>query len=389
MAFNIKKKQPAPDTGNNDDSDIIDELPPDDSEQTGNDGESDNLDFPEDWGIDESTIGKSNVVATQSWVFRLVRTLWNWTKFFATKALRVAGPIHAQRVKTVELEADNAFASRFTLLDSDGRPALLYIKNGKLQVDYDYRNAFIYPCGLPGNSNIEVRKFIYRFPDVASNFFGLTPYETLLNFVPYESQEYREYNEKKCYKLCPASGDDKVVDQTLLVTCNQLKKIVGVKILDENGNMHKIKLLPDTGTYRKLTINMPCFKSTTNEETAYVTLPKNAILSGPTNSAQQTQHFLPPFLNPPGCPFMPPPGNPMNMQQLQNDLFSDVDYETNPFDDLGEQDEQQEVQEETIQPGYEVRYQDYSTNTYCNLTLKENDFEPNKEQFLVIMTQDA
>ena len=79
MAFNLKRKTIAkvgkrlPST-EPDDGDIEDIEPID--------GETEDS-FAPGFPL-PSVIGKSNVVATQSWVYRILKMFWNWTRFFAT-----------------------------------------------------------------------------------------------------------------------------------------------------------------------------------------------------------------------------------------------------------------------------------------------------------------
>ena len=54
-----------------------------------------NFPKPCPWGI---PFKKSNVVATQSWVWNILNKAWNWTKFFATQSLQVAGGMTAGKV---------------------------------------------------------------------------------------------------------------------------------------------------------------------------------------------------------------------------------------------------------------------------------------------------
>lgn len=96
---------------------------------------------------------------------------------------------------------------------------------------------------------------------VAGNFVGLTPYELLLNFVPFESNSVKQFNGIDCYRICSADGEDIRVDGTFLITCPQTKKIVGVEVLDADGQPVKQLLeIPSDVTCRRLTINMPSFK---------------------------------------------------------------------------------------------------------------------------------
>ena len=109
MAFNIKKKSKGkrlPSPTDNVGADTTPDggtPPPDDG---GSDEPQEGIITPPDPITDfPFPIGdtKSNVVATQSWVYKTLRGFWNWTKFFATQSMRVAGGLYARRVKTMEL----------------------------------------------------------------------------------------------------------------------------------------------------------------------------------------------------------------------------------------------------------------------------------------------
>ena len=189
----------------------------------------------------------SNVVATQSWVFGVLRKFWDWTRFFATKTLRVAGSVHAGRVVTNEVQTGDAYARKLMLIDPVGRPAVVYINElGELKVDYEFRDVFFYPG--PDDDEIKIKNFVYKFgtePEViARNFVGLTPFEIMLNYVPFESNCHKELNNKVCYKICAADGGEERVDKTMLVTCPQTKKIVGVEVIDAAGEFVKYILDP-------------------------------------------------------------------------------------------------------------------------------------------------
>ena len=88
--------------------------------------ETETNELPE-YGIVDPTSEKSNVVATQSWVFKVLNNFWKWTKFFATESMQVAGGIHAGRVKTCELQTNDIYATKIYLLDREGRPCVLHV----------------------------------------------------------------------------------------------------------------------------------------------------------------------------------------------------------------------------------------------------------------------
>lgn len=170
MAFNVKKNKrlPAQDDG-------VTEV--ETGEDTGIIVQPESNPF----GMEEN---KSNVVATQSWVWQVIKKVWGWTKFFATESAQVAGGLTAGRIKTNELQTGDIYAQKIVLLDPDGKPAVLHINgSGELKIDYDYQDVFIYP------GDLDIRNYVYRYgtkpENMATNFVGLTPYETLLNFIPY------------------------------------------------------------------------------------------------------------------------------------------------------------------------------------------------------------
>lgn len=378
----------------------------------------------------------NNVVATQSWVKSMLDKFRDWTKFFATEQLEVGGTINAGRLKTVDLQTNDIYASRLTLLDPNGRPAQVYIdEKGNLQINYDFQDVFIYP----GLGDVEIKRYVYRYgflpEQIASNFVGLTPYQTLANFVPYDATEAKKFNDKICFKFCEADGRDVLIDKTMLFMCNQTKRIVGIDVWDEYGELipQKCIVLPTDKVYRKVTLNMPSFindipfpcphnhehcpehdkmheqeheavahgEDGTCGETqdgnlhpgrvttghihhgiARVILPGDYPMSA---SGDEWEAFQPPYLNP--CrpsylwhpsPFVPPmPPHPY--PHLTHDIYEDYGGLTceafnKPLN---------------IEPGYKVVYEDYETNTYYNICLKRSYFLQNKKQFISIKTTDA
>lgn len=348
-----------------------------------------------------------NVVATQSWVYRTLKGFWNWTRFFATQSLQVAGGMYAKRVKTGELQGDEIYAKKLVLIDPNGKPAVVYIDElGNLQRQYKYEDVFMYaPKG------IDVKSYVYRFPNIISNFAGLTPIETMLNFIPYQTNDTKEFNGVNCPRICEADGGDELLKETFLIKCQETKKIVGLKVVDSDGELVKqLDFAPPEGKIvRRLTINMPCFAPTSglDDETCYVVLPGD-ILDG----YGQFKPFVPPFLKPPvppppffppTPPVVPPHVRPTVPPNLSPDLFDDQEIEDgddlfadigNEFADLGNEDSEPSEDETPNQPlyigpDYQVIYENYHRNTYSNVVLKRNDFDTNKEQYLMVETVDA
>lgn len=356
MAFKTKKRLPAQDTGNETDSTT-------------------------------SSIGgnntSSNVVATQSWVVNALKRFWDWTRFFATEQLKVAGSINSGRVKTCELETNDLYAHRFMLLDDDGRPAVITLKNGILDVDYDFQDVFMYSGELP------VFNYVWRFPDsTIDNFIGLTPYETYVNFIPFTSNENAEMEGKTCPRLCSADGKDELASKfPLLVKCPRTRRIARLEVLDEDGELVKSIEIPETegSPTRILTINMPCFKRTDDDSVEYVCLPSSGTIEEFNNNG-----VIPPFLKPTDCecgchhPFVPPAP-----ETLSPDIFDDTPIQDQEplFDDVPDGGNGWMDFDETTKDQYETSYENYATRTYSNVVLKKSDFNLNQKQFLSIVTE--
>lgn len=420
MAFKIKKGKRIPNENDNEDVEntdttdtgVTDEGSSDDgsSEDGGSDEtEQTNNVYPEIHVVPPGfplppSILKSNVVATQSWVYRTLKGFWNWTKFFATQTLQVAGRMYAKKIKTLELQGDDIYAKRLVLLDPKGKPAIVWIdENGDLQREYKYEDVYLYL-----QDGVEVKSYVYRFPEIITNFYGLTPIETYINFIPYQSNDTKELNGNTCPRLCEADEADEIIKETLLLRCNETQRIVGLKVLDSDGELLKrLDFTPPDGVnVRRITVNMPCFKPAEGQEgeTSYVVLP-GEIMDG--NS--QFRPFVPPFLKPPMpppqfCPPTPPVVPPVVKPivvppNLSPDLFDDKHIDeledaswlfsdgNSGFNNIGTE---QEGEEETpnqpfyIQPGYQVAYEPYHANTYSNVIVKRSDFDKNKEQYLAL-----
>ena len=107
---------------------------------------------------------------------------------------------------------------------------------------------FVYPV-----DGINVLKYVYRYPTMIDNFTGLTPYETYINFIPYESNETCKLDGKDCPRLCSANGKQiPVLPVPMLITCPTMKKIVGLEIVDEDGNSVKSLEIPQRGRYARM-----------------------------------------------------------------------------------------------------------------------------------------
>lgn len=276
---------------------------------------------------------KSNVVATQSWVFHVLRKFWNWTRFFATQSIRVAGGMYARKIKTGELEGDEIYAKRLVLLDPKGKPTVVYIdEEGNLKHEYKFEDLFIF-----GDSEVELKRYAYRYPEISANFIGVTPMETLLNFIPFQSEEAKEFNGVMCPKIGEADGAEELIKETLLLKCPETKKITGLKIVDADGNpIRTLDFEPPEGVnVRRLTINMPSFKPPEGEEGE----PCRVVLPGDIMDGYgRFKPFVPPFLKPPYPPpphlFPPtPPVVPPHIKPVPPKLSPDL-FDDKSLDDL-------------------------------------------------------
>jgi hypothetical protein len=98
---------------------------------------------------------------------------------------------------------------------------------------------------------------------------------------------------------------------------------------------------------------------------------------------------LPPFLRPIDCecgchhPFRPP-----IPQTLSPDIFDDnpVIDPDHLFDDDDSGNGWMDFDAST-KDEYEAAYENYATNTYSNVILKNSDFDLNKKQFLRVVTE--
>ena len=245
MAFIVKKGKKSKRIANPNQEDYTDpeagttdgDSSDDSSEETEDTGHEGEIDFvPPGFPIPPKFLG-SNVVATQSWVYRMMKGFWNWTRFFATQTLQVASEMYSKRIKTEELQGGDVYAKRLVLLDPKGKPAVVYIdENGDLQREYKFEDVFLY-----GGDGVDIKSYFYRIPgNIMANFVGLTPIETLMNFTPFQKiDDSVEFNGKTCPRLCEADGIDELVKETLLLKCPQTKKIVGLKVVDSDGELVK------------------------------------------------------------------------------------------------------------------------------------------------------
>lgn len=252
-------------------------------------------------------------------------------------------------------------------------------------MDYDFHNAYLYPV-----DGVDTLRYVYRYPDMMDNFIKLTPYETYINFIPFDSNEKATLNDRVCPRICQTDG--KVVPiypYPMLMKCPLTKRISKVQIMDEDGNFMKEMEVPSTAKgnpTRLLTINMPCFKEDTTQEMVYVVLPSAASIDAYTKNS-----VVPPFLRPAppnGCGCCPPkPPHHMADDCLfwSDDTFEDDD---GLFVD-GKDDGNGLLDFDKGDKTFTEIYEDYVTDTYVNVTLTRDDLATNKKQFLKVVTEDV
>lgn len=119
--------------------------------------------------------------------------------------------LEANAVSATAVRADELTLTggKIKLLDKDGNPMLLYIEDGKLQVEYDFRKVYIYPSL---NEDFKVKAFAY-LPDqpMVNSFLGVDSALILKRFVDMIDIENKVVNGKLCYRLCDSDNEDELV----------------------------------------------------------------------------------------------------------------------------------------------------------------------------------
>ena len=330
--------------------------------------------------------GNKNIVATQSWVKKFLGKFGEWTRFFKTDALEVDGGVRASRIATDELQATDLYATSITLVDPNGVPRRFYLdENGDLQQQYEYKCLFACP------KDCKVLNYIYRYPNIAQNFIGLSPYQTMLNFKPLESDVNAEYNGETCPRVCVADGKEASIGKTLLFQCGTGKKITEFKIVDANGTTTK-EFNFEVDNVNKVAINLPRFKKYSMSgfdmgEYAYVSLPKCAC----GGEYGMPDPFMPQY-EPPFSPIgnLPPfPGT--QASPLTTNIFDDngIGSGSDIFDDIDSTEEDQPIVPQPEEVKYVPEQCDYSTATYQNFYITRDMVQKNVEQFMMVEIANA
>ena len=301
---------------------------------------------------------QSHVIATQSWVSTILKRFCAWTNVFHTGILHAAN-----RVCTGKVEADTAVASEvqaktISLVNDNGMVVKLTVgDNGKLVISQNLCEVYVYP----GPTTL-VREYLYRRrSNVVRDFAGLTPQQTLLNFIPFVSDKVEEFNGRPCQFLCTADGSDDLITKTLLFNFPAAKRAKNLVLMDASCEVVKTIALPtDVGNIRQLTINMPSFKHPETEAVTRVQLP----LPIPDWAGGFPGPFPMP-LPPAGCGGFIPPGEngaiPSDFHDIGADIFADDDESTG---------------QNSLDPSvaYRIVNEDYDGGTYYNVCLHKVDF---------------
>lgn len=297
---------------------------------------------------------KSNVLATQSWVSKILRRFCAWGQVFHTGVVHAAARICTDVLESSEVRSSKVIGDTIVLQNDQGMMVRLTVgPTGKLVVTEGICDVYVYP----GDSTM-VREFLYRKAEMVNEFAGLTPQQTLLNFVPFVSDKVVDKNGKKCFWLCTADGVNKTIDKTLLFNFPPAKVAESVVLLDSNLEVVKTFPLPPDANIRQLTVNMPSFRDKTTQRIKRVALP------APTPLWSGTSDVFPPLLPQPQCsgfvPCVDPNAVPSDFADLGDDIFTDEkDVDITHLDP--------EVE-------YEVFYDEYAAHTYYNIVLRRSDF---------------
>lgn len=351
MAFDIQKNKRLA-------ADGIDEVDSDDNNET-----TANL-------VEQAS--KSNVLATQAWVSKLLKRFCCWTRLFHTDVLHATSEVVTANVRAREAHLGDIYANSIVLTNEDGGMVRIKVgKDGKIDIEETLCDVFVY------RDQSMVREYLYRSKDVVANFAGLTPEQVLLNFVPFVSWKSSEFNGQTCYLLCTADGKSDYIGKTLLFNFPPDKVARRVVVLDANGDELKYYSLPYEDNIRQLTINMPEFFNTETQEMCQVELPMpSPIWSGDGTDVFPSQVPPPPT----SCSGFVPDNAQGSIPETGADIGDDI------YDDASSSSEPNGIDPEGH---YEVVQAEYTGNTYHNIALTRDFFTNNaKAQYLMVELMD-
>lgn len=213
---------------------------------------------------------KSNVIATQSWVSRVLRGFCKWTRLFHTEVLHARSEVVTRNIKSKKANIGEVYANSIILTNKEGYSVKIGVdSNGKIDIQETVWDVFFYP------KNCFVREYFYLDKDdIVGNFADLLPFQTLLNFTTFSGGKTSEFQGRKCQLLCTPTDANKVVDKTLLINFPMNKVAKRLVVLGANGEELASRDIPSSTTpVRQLTINLPRFVDKETHETHMVELP--------------------------------------------------------------------------------------------------------------------
>lgn len=144
--------------------------------------------------------------------------------------------------------------------------------DGQIDIEQTLCDVFLYPNGCL------VREYFHWSDDLVSDFSGLTPCQTLYNFVPFVGWKTSEFNGDVCQILCTADGKDQLVDRILLINLPPNKVAKRLVVVDSDGvEIQQQEFPEDVGNIQQLTINLPRFLNLDTQEMCQVRLPSPTL----------------------------------------------------------------------------------------------------------------
>lgn len=212
---------------------------------------------------------KSNVIATQAWVSKLLKLFCCWTRLFHTDVLHATTRVDTNQLNAKTANLDEIYTKSIVLTNENGGMVRLKVgKDGKIDIEETLCDVFVYP------NECLVREYLYRSSDVVANFAGLTPCQTLLNFVPIVGCKRSEFNGQTCQYLCTAEDEDEYIGRTLLFNLPPGKVVDKVLVIDSDNNEVEHIDIPENSNFRQLTVNLPRFYDNETSSYYYVRLPE-------------------------------------------------------------------------------------------------------------------
>lgn len=181
----------------------------------------------------------SNVIATQSWVSRILHGFCCWTRFFHTDVLHATSEVATSNVRSREAHLDKVYANSIILTNDKGGTVKITVgEDGKIDIEETVCSVYLYP------NDCIVREYLNWSGNPVVDFGGLTPFQVISNFLPFVGDKQSEFNGSKCYILCEADGKDDLLDNTILINTPSDKVVKRIVAVDSNGDVLSEKELP-------------------------------------------------------------------------------------------------------------------------------------------------